>query len=1166
MLTAQEQWKIIQEKERRTGRVGRKKKTLTEQLKDMGGFGFYLDPDSEEALREDLERTGTRHPLQYSKASIAECGRSFWNSRKWLFQSWIVESRRPNSWIEEKDLPLFFRFALHRPIMAELTFQLILRAMNLQLDISMGDVRQPYTRPIGRSRQLMLGIDADPKRKIHPSRLLRRVLPKGGENMDRVRDKASRMFQEDDEDMQELMRTQLRTVYEHVQKGSVPLEDATWHYCDALNTQDMSNGTLAICLQHFGIPTDHIPTVEHNARCPSPSGVRLFREYVGCVAPRDAEERRIRQELVNYIGLYRDGPLREHEVVPMIQECLDGLEIEPDTISDILTDLDKDDETAAFPMWDDACQNESDEDIAQSLEEQKSAFRAVTVPDPQGNERNDHKAAAMSPVDGRKSHDGPATEDIDCRGDFKEKLPEQSETMSIDQPLASSPVFPPGKRPTYSRVDEAESRVQGLDTPRPKPASLPSTTEGYESQADFESDRKPFRGRAGVSRRRHSSPDSGMTTGLWGLLMPTKEARKLAYEMNLPQYAIDEVRSSSPRSMNRRKASYAKTVVTFPKSKRKASMVLHGQTPPKSPKCGDHSDIFAREGEDQETFVLSHFDGEDMASEECKGCLRLPCECVYESSPPSKSLPECSICLQQPHKCDCFRQLGGAISMAPHNGASSFDALKGEIAEKTRLKPRKQTLLSYLARVLHHEDVLAWIKQLERLSPGGTKVAATKAIFNHVRQGVTAGEELDNTGDDDKEAVRILGILFQSSPTVYDDMYKLQREIVGDRQDGIEEGPNLESSLLNSSPSYEDIPDPPLNPVASAATSPESQSKVATGPVSKANNTPLAKGISPYLTTFAPDLSVPQLESSSKTEDAVHTSRFQAGILPEPSVAGDLSRAETGSDSPTGGKLSTAGGYSSRAKVSSDSPTGSPPLPTADLGEQVSNNPVDAEGDTGCDTSGALLKKQPYSNSPDPGNSENKVRPPPPPRPGARELPSPRSSLNVSPKSTPPATQSLGPRKSSKKMNATAQSCLKSAGFDSLPLSQAQLGLPEKAGQEWLGMTSEKAREHAQAEAFSHGKSFAFYLEERRAVRTLIKKENDLANSKLSDHSFFQSSNGLSGSSGTATTSALNKVFDKYRGTSDIYFHLCAHAETIACQKMQRRNQTRLGSKARCDI
>lgn len=86
---------------------------------------------------------------------------------------------------------------------------------------------------------------------------------------------------------------------------------------------------------------------------------------------------------------------------------------------------------------------------------------------------------------------------------------------------------------------------------------------------------------------------------------------------------------------------------------------------------------------------------------------------------------------------------------------------------------------------------------------------------------------------------------------------------------------------------------------------------------------------------------------------------------------------------------------------------------------------------------------------------------------------------------------------------------------------------------EWMGLVPKKALEHAKEEAFKQRKSLAFYLEERRAVRTRIKKENDFANSKMSAHSFFQSSNGLSGPSGTGTTPTLNKLFDKYRGTSD---------------------------------
>ena len=81
-------------------------------------------------------------------------------------------------------------------------------------------------------------------------------------------------------------------------------------------------------------------------------------------------------------------------------------------------------------------------------------------------------------------------------------------------------------------------------------------------------------------------------------------------------------------------------------------------------------------------------------------------------------------------------------------------------------------------------------------------------------------------------------------------------------------------------------------------------------------------------------------------------------------------------------------------------------------------------------------------------------------------------------------------------------------------------------------MTPDEALDHAKKEAFNQRKSLAFYLEERRAVRTRIKEENAYANSVPSNHSFFQSTNGLSGSSGTTIIAALNKLFDKYRGMS----------------------------------
>lgn len=1263
-LSAEEQWKILQ----REG-LGRKKKekTLIEQLRDMGGFGH--DPDSEEEVVKELERTDTRRPFQYSRGPVSDSEKSseyfwgstaFWESRKRLFKSWVVQARRrrPNSWIEEKHLPFLFRFALRRPLMDEMSLQEVLQDLNVKLDMDMGDVRQPNTRPIGRSRRLMFGIDVDEESKVHPSSKYRGVLPKGAtEDTERLTEEVMRIVQQDDEEIQDVMRRQLWTVYEHVQNGSVPLEKATWHYRDAFNTQDMSDETLVVCLEHFDIPTDHvleakdidipdapeetkietlkryirhyrngslgeneaIPMIQEclggspldsrdisdvlndfdkkqktvderdgrrgSAHSPFPSGVESSKKEVKDLGNTDAPEETQIKELVRYIQHYRSGSLGEHEVIPMIQDWLAGLPLDSRDISDILNDFDEDEKTAASHIFDDACENANQEDEAfyeeddedfydeydrRFREEQAellpTALVPVMVPDPQGEDRKNHEATVASPTDGSKSSNGPITEAIDYPVDFKENEPGQSEAMDIDQPLIGPTAAPP-------------------DTPRPKPALLASATEESVSQADEASDREPPRDRETVGRRRLLSPDEGMTTGIWGLLMPTKTARRLAHQMNLPQDTINEqVRSISPRRIKRRRASYARTIVTFPRSKRKASMTLHRDTPPKSPKRGDHSDIFAREGEDQESFVLSHFNHDAIDWEEtCDRCLLLPCECVSGSSPRSRPEPECPKCLQSPCVCGHLTDLDEAIPNVPRDGKPTFDALSAKTAQKTDPKPPRQSeqLLAYLARVLDDNDILASIRKLNTVYSADVAVARVKEILDHFNKAEVAGIAIDADGDDNQEAIHILDDLIKSSQTLTD--YKDERIYVVEgasttsdehHRNRIREGADIDSSLLNSSSDHEHVPTLLPNPSASAAAFPENESTVANSSVIQANNKPLAKYVSPYLPISAPDSKAPRLESISDPENAVQSSRFQASTLPDSSAAGDPSRAGPDSGSATRGELPTTGGRPSKAEASSGSPAGSPPSSSAKFSEQVSEHSVDAKGDTDHDTWGATLTRQSRSTLRDAGDSEVEKRPPPAPRPKARQLPtsippsSPNLSFNGVPEGAPPPSPRPRPKELSKefakmmegspmmesskkmtegappssprprskefKMNATAQSCLKSPISDSVPLRRAQPGLPKGAGKEWTGLTPEKALEYAKEEAFSQRKSLAFYLEERRAVRTRIRIENDNANLDLSDHSFFQSSNGSSGPSGSTSTVALNKLFDKYRGTSDL--------------------------------
>ncbi|KAM0805055.1 hypothetical protein BDR22DRAFT_484205 [Usnea florida] len=466
MLTAEEQWSILQQEDRRTGRWKRKKKTLVELLQDMGGFDH--DPDSEQAIRKDLERTDTRPPLQYSKDSISECAvsfgeSSFWESRKRLFNSWLFQAGRPNTWIKKEALPKLFRFALHRPIMDERTFHWTLQVMNVQLDMSTGDVRKPYTRPTGRSRELMIGVDVDHEKDIHVSSIFRDLLPREtADDMDKAKEEASRRAQEDDEDVQQLTRNQLWAVYEHVQNGSVELEMATWHYRDAFNS-DMSNESLITCLQHYGIPTDHIPCDERKARrssvhSPFSKDVASLKKEVKSIKTR--EETEVLKELGNYIGLYRGGAFQESEVIPMIQDCLEGLSLGSDAISDILTDLEKDEETCALLMWEDACfynsSSSSEEEKEGSPEAQENILRPVLVPESHPNEGEDLDATDVSSTHGSKSRGMPATENMEC--ETVPEASEASEAMSIDKPTASPPANLPAS--SYSKTKECISSIR----------------------------------------------------------------------------------------------------------------------------------------------------------------------------------------------------------------------------------------------------------------------------------------------------------------------------------------------------------------------------------------------------------------------------------------------------------------------------------------------------------------------------------------------------------------------------------------------------------------------------------------------------------------------------------------------------------------------------------
>ena len=147
-------------------------------------------------------------------------------STKKLFKSLIKQAGENNSWIKEKDLPLYLRFAIKRPLMSELQFCRALEILDLTLDFGKKEAITP--------------IDNGPPGL------------------------ASNDSEDDARQLRE-NRQALMNVYWLVQDGMVDSEAAYQHYREILGYTDADKETLIASLQNYGIPLTQTPSPGRSA-------------------------------------------------------------------------------------------------------------------------------------------------------------------------------------------------------------------------------------------------------------------------------------------------------------------------------------------------------------------------------------------------------------------------------------------------------------------------------------------------------------------------------------------------------------------------------------------------------------------------------------------------------------------------------------------------------------------------------------------------------------------------------------------------------------------------------------------------------------------------------------------------------------------------------------
>ena len=132
------------------------------------------------------------------------------------------------------------------------------------------------------------------------------------------------------------------------------------------------------------------------------------------------------------------------------------------------------------------------------------------------------------------------------------------------------------------------------------------------------------------SRLLLTSPEKGMTCSMFGLDLPTKEARKLGLKIGLPRdYTQEHVHSKTVLRAKIMKFRKASTNVTFPVRKQYVPYVTSSSRCGKLTKRSTVTDLFAFDSEDHEQFISKCFTAEVLkeSSFRCSSCQQLQCAC-----------------------------------------------------------------------------------------------------------------------------------------------------------------------------------------------------------------------------------------------------------------------------------------------------------------------------------------------------------------------------------------------------------------------------------------------------------------------------------------------------------------------------------------------------------
>ena len=630
-------------------------------------------------------------------------------STKKLFKSLIKQAGDNNSWIKEKDLPLYLRFAIKRPLMSELHFCRALEILDLTLDFG----REGGISPIDNG-------------------------PPGLASSDSEEDDA-RQFREN--------RQALMNVYGLVQDGMVDSEAAYQHYREILGYMDVDKETLIASLQNYGIPVTQTPSPGRSApREPATqihpgTQTTTFTQSLEQTLPIDEGSMQIIEELSNLIKLYRSRHVTLVEVIKLIYERLDPYQPKRGVIKDYVKGSRAPDD-AAHNLWEEAAELNSDDNEDDDDDD-----------DDDNDDHNDNEedgAASKSDEDSKSNHNAeshPKTNLPESRalnGHDDQKTLEPTNGKSI---APGSLIGPPARllRKSRSPARDTGMRGQRQDTPI------------LDAVAPVAGDSESHRRGRGRGRTRTRGQKSSVTASSsldpifyvqTGCRMPTKRARRIAYGLGLPyDYLRYRFRKRLARE-EKKEAEGARLPVLLPKSKRKASDVAGQSRPRKTPRLK----LFVKP-RDTNVDSGSTLERGDVTESKtsCPTCLHHPCHCSTEPPKPLELESRCPKCQQR--SCSCVESLW---SPNRDQKADADESTHVDFNDIGQYSGSPYPVLAYLSRIWEARNIFHSFIRIGFGNPTEAMRESAYSILAEIGLGINLGEIEDCITKKDVNAVAVL--------------------------------------------------------------------------------------------------------------------------------------------------------------------------------------------------------------------------------------------------------------------------------------------------------------------------------------------------------------------------------------------------------------------------